>query len=92
MKKQLRIALLLSLIILPAGFQAVALTPQKPIRLAVAGMTHGHISFILGRADKGDFELVGVCEPNQELVGKLAKRYKFPRTLLTKIWKRCSTK
>jgi hypothetical protein len=24
----------------------------KPIRLAVAGMTHGHISFILGRPDK----------------------------------------
>ncbi|MEK7720452.1 MAG: Gfo/Idh/MocA family oxidoreductase [Bacteroidota bacterium] len=84
MKKQLRIALLLSLIILPAGFQAVALTPQKPIRLAVAGMTHGHISFILGRADKGDFELVGVCEPNQELVGKLAKRYKFPENLAYK--------
>jgi hypothetical protein len=26
---------------------------EKPIRLAVAGMTHGHISFILGRPDKG---------------------------------------
>jgi len=77
MKKQLRIVFLLILIILPAGFQALALTPQMPIRLAVAGMTHGHISFILGRANKGDFELVGVYEPNQELVAKLAKRYKF---------------
>jgi len=84
MEKQLRIIFLLSLIILPAGFQAMALTPQKPIRLAVAGMTHGHISFILGRADKGDFELVGVCEPNLELVGKLAKRYKFPENLAYK--------
>ena len=84
MKKQLRIALLLSLIILPTGFRALALTPQKPIRLAVAGMTHCHISFILGRADKGDFELVGVCEPNQELVAKLAKRYKFAENLAYK--------
>ena len=35
---------------------------QKPIRLAVAGMSHGHISFILGRADKKDFEVVGIWE------------------------------
>jgi len=66
---------------LQTGMQASALTPQKPIRLAVAGMTHGHIPLILGRADKGDFELVGVYEPNQELVAKLAKRFKFSEKL-----------
>lgn len=38
-------------------------TPQRPIRMAIAGMTHGHIAFILGRKDKGDFQLVGVYEP-----------------------------
>ncbi len=48
---------------------------QKPIRLAVAGMTHGHISFILGRKDKKDFQLVGVFEPNTELAQKLAGKY-----------------
>ncbi|HUH74735.1 MAG TPA: Gfo/Idh/MocA family oxidoreductase, partial [Chitinophagales bacterium] len=49
---------------------------QKPIRLAVAGMSHGHISFILNRADKfnlnktdkKDFEVVGICESDKELV------------------------
>lgn len=55
---------------------------QKPIRLAVAGMTHGHISFILGRPDKGDFELAGVFEPNQELAQKLSKKYKFSESLI----------
>ncbi|WP_163325392.1 Gfo/Idh/MocA family protein [Draconibacterium mangrovi] len=55
---------------------------QKVVRLAVAGMTHGHISFILGRPDKGDFELVGVCEPNHELAINLSKRYKFSTELI----------
>lgn len=61
-------------------FQAAS--AQKPIRLAVAGMTHGHISFILGRPDKGDFQLVGVFETNQELAQKLSKRYKYPASLI----------
>lgn len=48
---------------------------QKPIRLAVAGMSHGHISFILGRKNNNDFNLVGVSEPDKELVQKISKRY-----------------
>lgn len=55
---------------------------QKPIRLAVAGMTHGHISFILNRPDKGDFELVGVFDTNKDLTKHLAERYKFSPDLI----------
>ena len=55
---------------------------QKTIRLAVAGMTHGHISFILNRPDKGDFELVGVFDSNRELALKLSERYKFSKDLI----------
>jgi predicted dehydrogenase len=55
---------------------------EKPMRLAVAGMTHGHISFILGRPDKGDFELVGVFDTNQELTQRLSDRYKFSPDLI----------
>ena len=55
---------------------------QKPIRLAVAGMTHGHISFILNRPDKGDFELVGVFDTNKELTKRLSERYKFSPDLI----------
>ena len=50
---------------------------NNPIRLAVAGMSHGHISFILGRPDKGDFELVGVCDTNKTLTQSLATRYEL---------------
>ena len=57
-------------------------TIQKPIRMAIAGMTHGHIAFILGRKDKGDFQLVGVYEPNTELADKLSKKYGFDQNLI----------
>ncbi len=52
-------------------------TAQKPVRMAVAGLTHGHAAFILDRAKKGktDIELVGIYEPNKELAARLAKKY-----------------
>ena len=57
-------------------------TPQKPIRMAIAGMTHSHIAFILGRKDKGDFQMVGFFEPNAELANKLSKKYGFDPKLI----------
>ena len=54
----------------------------KPIRLAIAGMTHGHIAFILGRKDKGDFILTGVYEPNKELALSLSRKYGFNPDLI----------
>jgi len=55
---------------------------QKPIRLAISGMTHGHIAFILGRIDKTDFQLVGAYEPNTEWAQRLAKQYNFDPKLI----------
>ena len=55
---------------------------NQPIRLAISGMTHGHISFILGRKNKGDFNLVGVYEPNAELAARLSKKYGFDPKLI----------
>lgn len=55
---------------------------DKPIRLAIAGGTHGHIAFILGRKPKSDFTLVGLYEPNRELALRLAKSYNFNPKLI----------
>lgn len=68
-------------LMLTPGIQAQS-TAQKPIRMAIAGMTHGHTAFILGRKDKGDFQLVGVFEPNMELANKLSKKYGFDPNLI----------
>jgi predicted dehydrogenase len=57
---------------------------KQPIRLAIAGMTHDHIAFILGRKNKTDFNLVGIYEPDRELALRLAKTYKFSAKLIFK--------
>ena len=55
---------------------------QKPIRLAIAGVSHGHSAFILGRKEKSDFKIVGIYEPDHELVMKLSKQYNFDPKLV----------
>jgi predicted dehydrogenase len=56
---------------------------QIPVRLAIAGLTHGHSAFILDRSKKGktDIELVGIYEPNKELAERLAKKYNLKTDL-----------
>jgi len=56
---------------------------QTPVRLAVAGLTHGHAAFILDRAKTGktDIELAGIYEPNKELSERLAKQYNLKSDL-----------
>ena len=75
------LSLFLIILILSSTAEAQTIT-EKPIRLAIAGMTHAHIAFILGRKDKGDFILSGVYEPNTELALRLSKRYGFNQNLI----------
>jgi predicted dehydrogenase len=63
-------------------FLIIDSTAQEPIRIAVAGMSHGHISFILGRPNKGDFILSGVWDSNQTLAMELSNRYRFSPDLV----------
>jgi predicted dehydrogenase len=71
-----------SVLLLVGVLFSVITRAQEPVKLAVAGVTHGHISFILGRPDKGDFKLVGVCDSNQKLVERLANQYDFSKDLI----------
>jgi len=48
---------------------------RRPLRLAVAGLSHGHAPTILGRKDRGDVQVVGIYEPNREVSERYAKRY-----------------
>lgn len=53
----------------------------QPLRLAVAGLTHGHAPMILGRADRGDVRVVGIYEPRREVFDRYAARYKLSSSL-----------
>ncbi len=57
------------------------LAAQKPVKLAVAGLSHGHVGWVFNRSEKKDTELVGIYEPNQELVNKFAEKYKIDKKL-----------
>jgi predicted dehydrogenase len=48
---------------------------QKPLRVAIAGITHGHSGWILGRKNKTDVELVGIFEKNTDLSTRNAKQF-----------------
>jgi predicted dehydrogenase len=50
---------------------------NKTFKIAVAGLTHDHVHAVLGGAKSGDYELVGIAEPNRALAEKYAKRYGF---------------
>jgi predicted dehydrogenase len=47
----------------------------KPVRIAVAGISHGHAGFILGRKPKPDIEIVGIYEPDTMLAKHHSKSY-----------------
>jgi predicted dehydrogenase len=52
-----------------------------PLRVGVAGLTHTHVHWILGRADRGDIQLVGIAEPNKELAFRYLKQHNLPLDL-----------
>lgn len=60
---------------------SLAMTAQSdsPLRIGVAGVSHGHLGNVIGTMNRGDYTIVGVAEPNEEyrnnngLVGRLPK-------------------
>ncbi|MBT8299468.1 MAG: Gfo/Idh/MocA family oxidoreductase, partial [Maribacter sp.] len=53
-----------------------------PLQVAIIGLTHDHVHWILGREDFGDIEIVGIVEPNRELAEKHGKQYGFSMDLV----------
>ncbi len=39
----------------------------EPLRLAVAGIAHGHLNEVVSRMNRGDFKIVGVYEKDDQL-------------------------
>jgi glucose-fructose oxidoreductase len=49
---------------------------SQPLRVVVAGMTHGHVSgFLTGALKRKDVEIVGIAEPDRTLFDGYAKKY-----------------
>ena len=57
------------------------MNPTAPLRVGVAGLTHTHVHWILNRSRDGDFEIVGIAEPNRELAERYLSQYDLPMDL-----------
>lgn len=59
----------------------VGISQAEPMRVGVAGLTHSHVHWILGRPDRGDIELVGIAESNKALAERFLKQHGLPMSL-----------
>jgi predicted dehydrogenase len=56
-------------------FYTSSFSQQKRTRIGVAGLTHGHVGWILDAKDREDLEVVGIAEPNRELAKRLTEAH-----------------
>lgn len=54
----------------------------EPLRVAVMGLEHDHVGWILGREKYGDIEIVGIVEPNRNLAARYSHQYGFPMDIV----------
>lgn len=74
--------LILSLTISLSPISLQGQSNSDPLRVGIAGLSHDHVHWILGRKDLGDIKIVGIAESNKELVARLAGRYGFSKDLV----------
>jgi scyllo-inositol 2-dehydrogenase (NADP+) len=56
---------------------------DPPLRVAVVGLVHGHVSgFLQANRKRADIEIVGIAEPDRELSAQIAKRYNLGTELV----------
>ena len=68
-----------------AAGQTTAPQVGRPLRVAIAGLVHGHVSgFLKANLHRPDIVLVGVADPDSELAAKYAGEYHIDRALFFK--------
>jgi predicted dehydrogenase len=56
---------------------------KPPFRIAIAGLTHDHVTGLLGGLPhRKDITLVGIAEPNVQLAAKYVTRYHLPQSII----------
>jgi predicted dehydrogenase len=63
------------------NFDMNAQTSDKPVRLAVAGISHGHSPWILGKKSNEEVIVTGIFEKDTSLWQPYLKRYELKREL-----------
>jgi predicted dehydrogenase len=50
---------------------------EAPLRIAVIGLTHGHVNWVFDSEARGDIEMVGIVEPDRNLAARFAAQHEF---------------
>ena len=62
---------------------AIAQPAQKPLRVAIAGLSHAHVHEIMNRLKRPGLELAGIYETDRNRAAQLAKQYGFSMNLVS---------
>lgn len=62
-------------LILMLSLFAILSSTAQPVKMAIAGLSHGHVDWVFNGMAKEDVVLVGIYETNGELVDRYARRY-----------------
>lgn len=71
-----------SICLLVFFISSLSVVDAQPVRMAVAGISHGHNSWILGRKNDSAVQLVGIYESNKGLAEKMIKKFNLDPLLL----------
>ena len=73
----------LMVVILPSTLSHAQNATGQPLRVAIAGLVHGHVvGFFQYALHRPDIQLVGIAEPDQELASHYASQFGIDRSLL----------
>ena len=73
---------LLSLLVLSVTYNQTEPNPaQEPVRIAVVGLSHGHVNWVFAENITSDIEIVGFYEPNRELWERFKNRHNLDESL-----------
>jgi predicted dehydrogenase len=62
--------------------QAQQSEKSTPLRIGIAGLSHDHVHWIMRSANRSEIQIVGIAEPNRELVDRYVKQYNLSRDLI----------
>jgi predicted dehydrogenase len=62
-------------------FSFLAFSRAQVLKVGVAGLNHDHVHGLLNQFKRGEVIILGIAEPDQQLVAKYKKNYQLPDSL-----------
>ncbi|HLK27851.1 MAG TPA: Gfo/Idh/MocA family oxidoreductase [Puia sp.] len=63
---------------------ACAFSIAQPFRVGVAGLNHDHALGLMGQYKRGEVNIIGIAEPDAQLVDRYKKRFQLPDSIFYK--------